>query len=264
MAAVDVAERSNKLTRWSRSTWQFLVDTRAELRQGDLADVAGAQRRHQARPDHDARDRHCARSAGSGAAVHPGGRHRRDRPVSPWTTAGTQSRRRRATRTRSGTLLERRINEDPSPEGRSWSVRRWCRSQEAVEIKNGKKVTVERKLYPGLCAVEMVMSQESQHLVNSIQGVIKFVGHGTGALTAPAGRGQSAARVVEETGGRGGPEGGDPVPRRPGGRDHRRAVLRFQRRRSKRCWRTRGRSGSVWLFGRPTTVELDYLQLRGH
>ncbi len=34
-------------------------------------------------------------------------------------------------------------------------------TQEVVEIKNGKKVTVERKLYPGYVLVEMVMSQEA-------------------------------------------------------------------------------------------------------
>jgi len=32
MAAGEAAERPNKLVRMSRSTWQFLVDTRFELR----------------------------------------------------------------------------------------------------------------------------------------------------------------------------------------------------------------------------------------
>ena len=34
--------------------------------------------------------------------------------------------------------------------------------QEVVEIKNGKKVTVERKIYPGYVLVEMVMNQETR------------------------------------------------------------------------------------------------------
>ena len=55
--------------------------------------------------------------------------------------------------------------------------------QEVIEIKNGKKVMVERKLYPGYVLIETTMSQEAQHLVNSIQGVIKFVG--TGKLPQP-------------------------------------------------------------------------------
>ena len=72
------------------------------------------------------------------------------------------------------------------------------------------------------------MSQEALHLVNSIQGVIKFVGHRQAAAAAAPGRGQPPAGR-----GRGasddGPEGGDPVPPRPGGRDHRGPVLRLQR-----------------------------------
>jgi len=47
-----------------------------------------------------------------------------------------------------------------------------------VEIKNGKKVTVERKIYPGYVLVNMVLNQETIHVINGIQGVIKFVGTG--------------------------------------------------------------------------------------
>jgi len=51
-------------------------------------------------------------------------------------------------------------------------------TREEVEIKNGKKVTVERKTFPGYVLVEMVLTQESLHVVNAIQGVIKFAGQG--------------------------------------------------------------------------------------
>ena len=68
-------------------------------------------------------------------------------------------------------------------------------TQEVVEIKNGKKVNVERKMYPGYVLVEMVMNQETIHTVNGIQGVIKFVGQERAAAAAAAGRGQSAARA---------------------------------------------------------------------
>ena len=47
-----------------------------------------------------------------------------------------------------------------------------------VEIKNGKKVNVERKLFPGYVLVEMVSNMETLHTINNIQGVIKFVGTG--------------------------------------------------------------------------------------
>jgi len=56
-------------------------------------------------------------------------------------------------------------------------------TQEVVEIKNGKKVTAERKIYPGYVLVSMVLNQETIHVVNGIQGVIKFVG--TGRLPMP-------------------------------------------------------------------------------
>lgn len=84
------------------------------------------------------------------------------------TTAGHENKVR--------SLIQRRIDQDVrEPEERP--VRQaLVPTQEVVEIKNGKKVTVERKIYPGYVLAEMVMSQEAVHIVNSIQGVIKFVG----------------------------------------------------------------------------------------
>ncbi|MGH7702772.1 MAG: transcription termination/antitermination protein NusG, partial [Gemmatimonadales bacterium] len=75
-------------------------------------------------------------------------------------------------------LLAQRIAQDPRPEDGRLIRQALVPVQEAVEIKNGKKVTVERKLYPGYVLVEMAMNQEALHVVNSIQGVIKFVGSG--------------------------------------------------------------------------------------
>src|SRR5437762_11634692 len=74
-------------------------------------------------------------------------------------------------------LIVRKIDADPrSPEERP--IRQaLVPTQEVVEIKNGKKVNVERKIYPGYVLVEMVMDQETAHTINGIQGVIKFVGH---------------------------------------------------------------------------------------
>ena len=85
------------------------------------------------------------------------------------TTAGHENKVR--------SLVQRRIEADASsPEDRV--IRQaLVPTQEVVEIKNGKKVTVERKIYPGYVLVEMVMNQDTLHTINSIQGVIKFVGH---------------------------------------------------------------------------------------
>ena len=132
-----------------------------------------------------------------------------------------------------------------------------------VEIKNGKKVTVERKLYPGYVLVEMAMSQEAQHLVNSIQGVIKFVGTGrrrSRCAQEEVNRLLGIAEAVTEADA----EGRDSVHGGPGGGDHRGAVLRFQRHGGGDAGRQGQGQVSVSLFGRPTTVEMDYLQLRGH
>ena len=74
-------------------------------------------------------------------------------------------------------LLQRRIDADPRPAEERAIRQALVPTQEAVEIKNGKKVNVERKIYPGYVLVEMVMDQETAHAVNGIQGVIKFVGH---------------------------------------------------------------------------------------
>ena len=73
-------------------------------------------------------------------------------------------------------LIQRKIDADPAaPEDRALR-QALVPTQEVVEIKNGKKVTVERKIYPGYVLVEMLMNQDTLHTINSIQGVIKFVG----------------------------------------------------------------------------------------
>src|SRR4026207_1874966 len=86
------------------------------------------------------------------------------------TTAGHENKVR--------TLLQKRIEEDPRPADQKLVRQALVPVQEAIEIKNGKKVVVERKLYPGYVLIETTMSQEAQHLVNSAQGVIKFVATG--------------------------------------------------------------------------------------
>lgn len=160
-------------------------------------------------------------------------------------------------------LIERRIQDDPRPWGQKLVEEALVPTQEVVEIKNGKKVTVERKLYPGYVIVQMGLSQEAQHVVNSIQGVIKFVGTGRepmalredevnrllGGVDADAENGPKeeipflVGQAVEITEG--------PFS------DFNGTVEEVLADKGKV-------KVSVSLFGRPTTVELDYLQLRGH
>jgi len=55
--------------------------------------------------------------------------------------------------------------------------------EEVVEIKNGQKRTTERKFFPGYVLVEMIMDDESWHLVKHTNKVTGFVG---GAKNRPA------------------------------------------------------------------------------
>jgi len=51
-------------------------------------------------------------------------------------------------------------------------------TEEEIEIKNGKRHPVERKIYPGYVLVEMVMSDDSWYVVRNTPGVTAFVGSG--------------------------------------------------------------------------------------
>src|SRR6476620_1255712 len=56
-------------------------------------------------------------------------------------------------------------------------------TEEVVEIKNGQKRTTERRFFPGYVLVEMIMDDESWHLVKHTNKVTGFVG---GAKNRPA------------------------------------------------------------------------------
>ncbi len=56
-------------------------------------------------------------------------------------------------------------------------------TEEVVEVKNGQKRTTERKFFPGYVFVEMVMDDDTWHLVKNTGKVTGFVG---GAKNRPA------------------------------------------------------------------------------
>ena len=171
------------------------------------------------------------------------------------TTAGHENKVR--------SLIQRKIEADPrSPEERV--IRQaLVPTQEVVEIKNGKKVTVERKIFPGYVLVEMVMTQETLHTINGIQGVIKFVGHER--LPQPlrpeeVNRLLGIADEVEEAAPK------EEIPFLVG-----QAVAITEgpftdfNGTVEEVMPDKGKVRvSVSLFGRPTSVELDYLQLKGY
>lgn len=171
------------------------------------------------------------------------------------TTAGHENKVR--------TLLARRIDEDPRPAEQKLVRQVLVPTQEVVEIKNGKKVTVERKLYPGYVLAEMQMSQEALHVVNSVQGVIKFVAAGKMPQPLRQDEVNRLLGIVEETAAEAPKEEipflvGQVVEITEGPfSDFSGTVEEVLADKGKV-------KVSVSLFGRPTTVEMDYLQLRGH
>ena len=51
-------------------------------------------------------------------------------------------------------------------------------TQEKIEIREGKKVTLAEKIFPGYILVKMTLDDESWYLVRSTAGVTSFVGAG--------------------------------------------------------------------------------------
>ena len=171
------------------------------------------------------------------------------------TTAGHENKVR--------SLIQRKIEADPRPAEERHIRQALVPTQEVVEIKNGKKVTVERKIFPGYVLVEMVMTQETLHQINGIQGVIKFVGHER--LPQPL-RPEEVNRLlgiaddIEESAPK------EEIPFLIG-----QAVAITEgpftdfNGTVEEVMADKGKVRvSVSLFGRPTSVELDYLQLKGY
>ncbi|MDZ7780448.1 MAG: transcription termination/antitermination protein NusG [Gemmatimonadota bacterium] len=75
-------------------------------------------------------------------------------------------------------LIERKIGEQPEPEEAREIKTVLVPTQEVTEIRNGKRVTVTRRLYPGYVLLHMVLNERTIHTISNVQGVIKFVGQG--------------------------------------------------------------------------------------
>ncbi|HET6637557.1 MAG TPA: transcription termination/antitermination protein NusG [Gemmatimonadota bacterium] len=171
------------------------------------------------------------------------------------TTAGHENKVR--------SLVQRRIEQDQRPAEERPIRQALVPTQEVVEIKNGKKVTVERKIYPGYVLVEMLLNQETSHTINSIQGVIKFVGKDRAPQPLRAEEVNRLLGIADEL------EQEEPkeeIPFMVG-----QAVAITDGPFSdfngtvEDVYPDKGKVRvSVSLFGRPTSVELDYLQLRAY
>ena len=171
------------------------------------------------------------------------------------TTAGHENKVR--------SLIQRKIEADPRSAEERAIRQALVPTQEVVEIKNGKKVNVERKIFPGYVLVEMVMNQETAHVISGIQGVIKFVGHER--LPQPL-RPEEVNRLLGLADEMEPEAPKEEIPFLVGQAvaitagpftDFNGTVEEVLADKGKV-------RVSVSLFGRPTSVELDYLQLKGY
>jgi transcriptional antiterminator NusG len=161
-------------------------------------------------------------------------------------------------------LIEHRIAEEPGATPEEKEIQEVIvPTQEVVEIKNGKRVTVTRRLYPGYVLVKMVANQRTTHVINNIQGVIKFVGPGKDPQPLrddEVNKILGLAPVEEEL------EPREEIPFRAG------QVVEVMEGPFKdftgtvqEIYHDKGKvKVEVSLFGRPTSVELDYTQLKGY
>ena len=126
--------------------------------------------------------------------------------------------------------------------------------EDTIEIKNGKRKTVARKVYPGYVMVKMILTDESWYVVRNTRGVTGFVGPGsrpiplsdeevrlTGVEDVPIVLDVEVGQTVTITSG--------PLESFVG------VIEEINKERQKL-------RVSVNMFGRETMVELDFVQVR--
>lgn len=69
---------------------------------------------------------------------------------------------------------------------------------EEIEIKNGQRRTVQKKVFPGYVLVQMKMTDDSWYVVRNTPGVTSFVGHGTRPTPLDDSEVKSILRQMEE------------------------------------------------------------------
>ena len=130
-------------------------------------------------------------------------------------------------------------------------------TEEEIEVKEGKRRTVERRVFPGYILVNMIMTEESWYVVRNTPGVTGFVGMGNSPTPL---RPEEVSQIIKRM------EAEAPrikVTFKPGERvrivdgpfnDFRGTVSEIDMERAKV-------RVMVNFFGRETPVELDFLQV---
>jgi len=131
-------------------------------------------------------------------------------------------------------------------------------TEKQIEIKNGKRRTVERKVFPGYVMVDMIVSEESWFVVRNTPNVTGFIGFGV----RPTPMSLSELDAIRKRMGQDEPrhdidvKKGDLVQITDG------ALKGFQAKVDE-VDAERGKiKVLVSMFGRETPVTLDYLQLK--
>ena len=132
-------------------------------------------------------------------------------------------------------------------------------TEQVVELKQGQKRTSSRKFYPGYIMVQMVLTKETWHTVRSTPKVTGFVGGEVNPTPIPDEEAERIIRQMEEGVSRPKPkyrfEEGDEVRVIDGPFSSFQGILE-EVRPDKEKLRV-----LITVFGRPTPVELDFIQV---
>jgi len=160
-------------------------------------------------------------------------------------------------------LIQRKIVEEPGEELEAKQIQdALVPTQDVVEIRNGKRVSVTRRLYPGYVLVKMVLNERTMHIINNIQGVIKFVGSGKAPQPLREDEINKILGIKVESD----DDTHEEIP------FHVHQVVEIISGpftdfsgTVQEVHRDKGKvKVEVSLFGRPTSVELDFTQLKGY
>lgn len=132
-------------------------------------------------------------------------------------------------------------------------------TEEVVELRNGKKVTSKRLLYPGYVLVEMEMDDELWHAVKSTPRVTGFVGGGTKPVPLTADEVNAVLYRQASSAER-------PRPKMTFEKNETVKIVdgpftNFSGKVDEINWERNTLRVMVTIFGRSTPVELDFLQV---
>ena len=171
-----------------------------------------------------------------------------------WYALQTQARHENRVRK----LIEQEIDKYTGSAGEILEV--MVPTHEVVEIRRGKRVPVVKPKFPGYVLVKMILNERTEHTINAMKGV-RFVTQG--GYPQPL-RDEDINKILgievaEEAAGR------DEIPFRAGQTVE---VIQgpFEEFSGtvQEVYPEKGKvKVEVSLFGRPTSVELDFTQLRG-